>query len=285
MEIVDKSVPDDNKQVKIFLERNNLQITETINKNVYICENKDNKLVIVKKINNFPIDDYHFPLDEIYANKQLQHKNIVRMLGYFPDISYHFIVLEYINGRDLYDFFTKRNYKPIKENELKKIFIQAFNAILFCHTHKIIHRDIKLENFVIDLNGNLKLIDFGLCCIVKLSCCELQDRHCGSQDYISPDIILRENYPACSCDTWALGTTLYALKFGQLPFAWSQRKSIKTVEDHPSFEITHSISSNLLDLISKMLEKTHTKRIHFSDIKNHPWMKISPFEFIKLKLF
>lgn len=100
--------------------------------------------------------------------------------------------MELVQGISLLDLLKSRENRRIDENECRKVFSQLIKAIEFCHKKNIIHRDIKLENVIVDQNFNLKLIDFGFGAITSHS--KLQNFFCGTPSYMPPEIIQKKDY-------------------------------------------------------------------------------------------
>jgi len=100
--------------------------------------------------------------------------------------------MELVEGISLLDLLKSRENRRIDENECRKIFSQLVNAISFCHSKSIIHRDIKLENIIVDSNFNLKLIDFGFGAVTSNN--KLQSFFCGTPSYMPPEIVQKKDY-------------------------------------------------------------------------------------------
>jgi MAP/microtubule affinity-regulating kinase len=100
--------------------------------------------------------------------------------------------MELVEGISLLDLLKSRENRRIDENESRKIFSQLVNAIAFCHSKNIIHRDIKLENIIVDSNFNLKLIDFGFGAVSPSN--KLQSFFCGTPSYMPPEIVQKKDY-------------------------------------------------------------------------------------------
>jgi len=218
---------------------------------------------------------------EVQAGEMLDHPNIVKYYGHFDDDTYHYLVLEYIEGMDLFSFMEQRNFDPLPEYLARKIFSQLASAVHYCHQKGVAHRDLKLENVLIDPNTNqVKLIDLGLCKIESedsASCVDV----CGSVDYISPEIIEELPYSAQKCDVWSLGVILYCLLCANFPFSSEERMDAllpadgTSKKEHPPLVFPRSVilPREAKDLCRKMMEVNPNKRITMSQVVQHPWMK------------
>lgn len=176
------------------------------------------------------------------------------------------VIMEYIEGKTLLEYANLN--APLPEKEIQTIFGQLVIAIDFLHKHQIIHRDLKCENIMIDKYKNIRLIDLSFSCNNHKNHSTL----CGSPAYIAPEIISHQNY-GNSVDIWSMGIILYALTYGKLPFE-NQNYSILfhlITSANPTFAYNDKISSNLVDLIQKILVKDPNQRISIDDIKKHPF--------------
>jgi serine/threonine protein kinase len=221
--------------------------------------------------------------NEVYAGKKLRHPHIVKMIDSFTEGFYTYLVLEYIKGDDLLQYMVQRDWNPLREKEAKSIFKQLLHSLIYSHKQGIVHHDLKLENVLLTKRGKIKLIDFGLCEPVS-DCSKLSQRWCGSFDYVSPEILLKNPYCGCKADVWALGVILYSIVFSQLPFDFKERvhELVYRNRPHPPLKfptmdvetsVEFNVSDNVKDLLTQMLEPDQKKRISLEDILKHSWMK------------
>ena len=136
---------------------------------------------------------------------------------------------------------------------------------------KIVHRDIKLDNILIDLDNTVKICDFGVS--KRISEDELMIDHCGTPGYISPEIYKNKGYEGFQCDIWSAGVTLYYMLSGTQPFRAFSVKEMEIKVLKGEFEEIKDISDEASDLIKKMLVVDPEKRIKINEILNHPWLK------------
>ena len=130
------------------------------------------------------------------------------------------VVVEYVDGNNLYQYIRKRpGSRMSDENEVKKIFKQIVQSVSYMHSRNVAHRDLKLENVLIDRNTKqTKLIDFGLSTAVDSIAEEKLPYAGGTPEYMSPQVASKKDHFADKADIWALGVVLFILVTGKLPF-------------------------------------------------------------------
>ena len=104
-------------------------------------------------------------MQEVMILKQTSHRNIIKLFEYFQTQKHVLIVLELSTGGDLLSYVRKR--RQLKEDVAKSVFKQIIEALRYCHSKNILHRDIKLDNILLTLDGDVKICDFGVSKIVK----------------------------------------------------------------------------------------------------------------------
>ena len=197
--------------------------------------------------------------------------------------------MEYINGGNLFSFVKKR--RKLSEKIAKFLFRQIILGIKHIHSQNIVHRDIKLENIIIDLNNHIKSCDFGIGKILKSSEELLYDK-CGTPMYMAPEIILsnkKNGYKGFPVDIWASGITLYIMLTGTLPFKINNKNkdelSLNNIKNKDTsnlqFQIINFnpkkitfISDEANNLLKGLLLKNPEKRLTCDEVLNHPWLKI-----------
>ena len=225
-------------------------------------------------------------LYETNLMKKLNHPNITKILEMFEDDDYILISMEYINGGNLFSFVKKR--RKLSEKTAKFLFRQIILGIKHIHSHKIVHRDIKLENILIDLNNNIKICDFGIGRILTSSKQLLHDK-CGTPMYMAPEILLSsrsQGYEGFPVDVWSSGISLYIMLSGSLPFNLKNNESSSIEEESDNnIELQYSIinkepkhiekiSDEARDLLKGLLNKNPNKRLTIDQILEHPWLKV-----------
>jgi len=218
--------------------------------------------------------------------KKLNHPNITKILEVFEDDDYILISMEYINGGNLFSFVKKR--RKLSEKTAKYLFKQIILGIQHIHSHKIVHRDIKLENILIDLNNNIKICDFGIGKILTYKKQLLYDK-CGTPMYMAPEILLsskNHGYEGYPVDIWSAGISLYIMLSGTLPFNLKNNENSSMDESSENnIELQYSIINNdpkyiekisdeARDLLKGLLNKNPNKRLTIDQILNHPWLQM-----------
>lgn len=177
------------------------------------------------------------------------------------------LVMEFAAGGELYDYLSER--KVLTEDEARRIFRQVSTAIYYCHKHKICHRDLKLENILLDENGNAKIADFGLSNVFDDQ--RLLATFCGSPLYASPEIVKGTPYQGPEVDCWSLGVLLYTLVYGAMPFDGANfKRLVKQISQGDYFEPKKP--SRASQLIREMLTVCPEQRANIEQICNHWWV-------------
>lgn len=211
---------------------------------------------------------------EIEIHRKLDHPNIIKIIDVCVTLLHHFIIMEYAAGVTLLDKLIE--VKKFTEVEAKRYFSQLVSAVSYLHnTLKIAHRDLKLENIMLDENDVIKLIDFGFS-----KCFDRDDlvTPLGSPKYVSPELFDRKPYTK-ACDIWGLGIILFACVTGRHPFQAKNMAELSQQIRMNNPVVPNTLSHPLQQLLMGMLRKNPILRYTITDIGRHPWLGETGFTF------
>ena len=231
---------------------------------------------IMNKENIKTLEDKELVRIEIGILKLCHHPNIVRLLDHLENNDYIFIVMEYIEGGTLRQYFKKRKFN-FSERQASNIMSQIVSGIKYLHQYGIVHRDLKPDNIMITQQndfGIIKIMDFGLSKIVSPK--EKMVDGYGSLSYVAPEVLLRTPYNK-EVDIWSMGVILFYMLCGHLPFRGSKEEVVanKIVFESAEFDEDdwETRSKTVKNLIESCLEKNVENRITIEKFINHPWFK------------
>ena len=231
------------------------------------------KLVAIKSFNKKKLLSEHSKQKiktEIDVLKKLKNSNFfTKIYDTFQTETHILIVMEFICA-DLLGFIRKR--EKLSEKISKIIFIQIIQGLKYMHKINIVHRDIKLDNLLLDLSNTIKICDFGVSKVLK-SPDEIMYDQCGTPAYIAPEVFGNSGYKGFSCDIWSLGVTLYYMLKGEQPFKGKNLEELKKNIFGQKCNKIEFISEEAGDLLDKMLKKNPEERITLDEIFNHKWIK------------
>lgn len=209
---------------------------------------------------------------EIHILKALRHPNIAQLYETITSERHIYIIMEYIEGRDLFQYIYSKNY--LDEAKASFLFRQLISALEYIHTLGIVHRDIKPENILLDKTKNtIKLVDFGLSNSYKHG--DLLKTACGSPCYASPEMISGKAYNGLYSDLWSCGVVLYCMLSGKLPFDDEDIKVLYEKIKTANYSMPSYLSDIAKDFLHKILRTNPDRRIRLDDLKKHPFFLIN----------
>ncbi|XP_054821861.1 serine/threonine-protein kinase SAPK2-like [Prosopis cineraria] len=249
-----------------------------------VREKRSGDLYAIKFIERGTKIDEHVQR-EIINHRSLKHPNIIRFKEVLLTPTHLAIVMEYAAGGELFERIC--NAGRFSEDEARYFFQQLISGVSYCHSMEICHRDLKLENTLLDGSAapRLKVCDFGYS---KSSVLHSQPKSTvGTPAYIAPEVLSRREYDGKVADVWSCGVTLYVMLVGAYPFEDHEdpknfRKTLQRILSvHYSVPDYVRISKECKHLLSRIFVADPEKRITIPEIKMHPWfLKNLPLEFM-----
>ena len=257
---------------------------------------------------------------ELQNLHNLKHPNIIRILDFLCNKTTNYIVLEYCNGGNLHEYMKKymiKNKAPLNEFFIQKILKQIAPALEFMHSKNVIHRDIKLENILLNFNNYpnipkngkapqaLKFTekslnkDFsvkitGLNFSKDLIHDNMGSTILGSPCYMSPDMVQKYegksgNKYNTSMDLWSLGVITYELLTGTTPFIGQDVNELFKSIESGVYKLPNKLkpSVEIVSLINGLLQYYPEKRLNWEQIREHPFFTkdVQDFNYIDLELY
>lgn len=256
-------------------------------KAIFVRNNKD---LAIKAINLAKTTDnyrHKFLPRELAILRRVNHDNICKVFEIVQVADRIYIVMQFCSRGTIADLL-QRNSGPFHEPVARFLFGPTVAAVAYLHQNDIAHRDVKIENILLDQNYNPKLTDFSYSCRVRSaesSCKELRSREggrpkiklnetfCGTLPYLSPEMIKKKAYDAKKTDSWSLGICLYVLLNDRLPFPFSDIRTMVRRQLTRDYEFRHHIEvgEGTRELVAQMLEPDPAKRLMANDAGRHTW--------------
>lgn len=239
---------------------------------------RDGKLVAVKviKVAHPPSLDEDMQR-ELMILTNIRHEHVVQTYDIMRTKNKIYIFMEFAAGGTIGRFV--RTHGPLTETVCRLWFPPIVDALLYLKGQKIAHRDLKLDNVLLDDYMNPKLTDFGLSRYVlfdEKGRVRLTDSWVGTESYMPPEMLLKKKYNPFISDIWSLGVCLYVMMCNVYPFDRKNRPLMISNQLSRKWnwvdKVAKAISSNLKDITNRMLEPDVNKRISLESISKHKWM-------------
>ncbi|KAM0887284.1 hypothetical protein ACQ4PT_029154 [Festuca glaucescens] len=182
---------------------------------------------------------------EISTMKLIRHPNVIRMHEVMASKTKIYIVIELVTGGELFDKIV--SHRRLKEDDARKYFQQLINAVDYCHSRGVYHRDLKKDG--------------------------LLHTTCGTPNYVAPEVIINKGYDGAKADLWSCGVILFVLMAGYLPFEDSNLMSLYKKIYKADFTCPSWFSTSTKKLIKKILDPNPNTRITIAEVINNEWFK------------
>uniref|UniRef100_A0A3P8ZX16 Serine/threonine-protein kinase PLK n=1 Tax=Esox lucius TaxID=8010 RepID=A0A3P8ZX16_ESOLU len=228
----------------------------------------NNKMYAVKVIPQSRVSKPHQRdkiTNEIELHKTLHHKHVVKFSHHFEDQDNIYIFLELCSRKSLAHIWKARH--TLTDPEVRYYLRQIISGLKYLHNRGILHRDLKLGNFFVNDNMELRLGDFGLA--AKLETVEQRKKTiCGTPNYLAPEVLNRQGH-GMESDVWSLGCVIYTLMCGNPPFETLDLKETYKCIKEVKYNLPSTLSPAAQKLISGILQKNPSDRLTLDQILNH----------------
>merc|ERR1711963_1098043 len=255
---------------------------------VVLCREKSARTMyamkILKKSAVFDKNEVEHTLTENRVLQTIRHPFIVGLKYSFTTDDRLCFVTEYVSGGELFIHLRNERTKRFPEERTRFYAAEIVCALGYLHKRRIIYRDLKLENLLLDRNGHIKMVVFGLC-KDEIFGGKLTNTFCGTPSYLPPEVVRNMQYGR-AVDWWGLGVVMYELLTGQLPFYAEERKMMFRLIVTEKVKYPKSFSSEAREIISKLLVKNPDRLGSVNDaeeLMEHPFFSVINWTDLKKK--
>lgn len=237
---------------------------------VFKAKHKETEAVVALKVirkKGRSVKDLKNLRQECDIQRQLKHPNIIRMIDSFDTDSELVVVTEYAE-KELHSILAKEGC--LNEDQVKKITWDLVSALYYLHSHRVLHRDLKPQNVLLDSSGCAKLCDFGLARIMT-NATHILTSIKGTPLYMAPELIEEKPYDH-QADLWSLGCIVYELIAGQPPFCTMSIWQLVRMIRHKPVQWPSFISTEARSFLQGLLHKDPMKRMTWPEILEHPFV-------------
>ncbi len=208
---------------------------------------------------------------EIKIMQELQHPNVVNLIEVISTQSRVLVMMDLVEGGELYDEVSQ--FGRLSEPYARFFFKQLVNGLEYCHSNGVYHRDLKLDNLLLDRNKTLKISDFGMS-TYKTRLEKMLHTPVGTPMFVAPELIgvSAEGYSGAKSDVWSCGIILFMMCSGKVPFQSDNLHYLFHQIKRCYVEYPAYFSEDLKDLLSRIFQPNMNNRISLKKVINHPWM-------------
>ncbi|XP_055043627.2 uncharacterized protein [Misgurnus anguillicaudatus] len=242
------------------------------------CVKEQNSQVAIKVIDKKKARQDSYVLKnmkrEPRIHQLIRHPNIVLLLETLETENCYYMAMELCSGGDLMDRICDR--KRLEEREVRRYTRQILSAVEHLHKHGIVHRDLKIENFLLDEHNNIKIVDFGLSNTYKSDSLSLDllNTQCGSPAYAAPELLAHRKYGP-KVDVWSVGVSMFAMLTGTLPFTvepFNIKQLHQRMVNGEISAIPSDISKAAVQFVLSLLEPEPEKRPTVKAAMQDKWL-------------
>ncbi|KAH6565910.1 hypothetical protein BASA62_006993 [Batrachochytrium salamandrivorans] len=254
------------------LYRNLIKIGQGASGGVYTAKQVDGGCsVAIKQMNLEEQPKKDLIINEILVMKSAQHKNVVNFIDSFLYKGDLWVVMEYMEGGSLTDSVTS-NF--MTEEQIATVCREVLEGLSHLHVGGVIHRDIKSDNILMGLDGQVKLTDFGFCAQLNEGQAK-RTTMVGTPYWMAPEVVTRKEYGS-KVDVWSLGIMAIEMLEGEPPYLnENPLRALYLIATNgtPKLQDPSSVGSDFLDFLDKSLQVDVEKRWTTDELLQHPFMK------------
>ncbi|PVU97482.1 hypothetical protein BB561_000498 [Smittium simulii] len=260
-----------NDPTKLF--RNMVKIGQGASGGVYTAQPAgSNMMVAIKKMNLDLQPKKELIINEILVMRESKHKNIVNFIDSFLYIDDLWVVMEYMEGGSLTDVVTAT---CMTQSQIATVCRETLEGLEHLHSKGVIHRDIKSDNILLSLNGNIKLTDFGFCAQLGEDIYHKRTTMVGTPYWMAPEVVTRKTYDS-KVDIWSLGIMSIEMISGEPPYLNENPiRALYLIATNGTPEIPNFESLSLVyrDFLLKCLDVNPEQRPSASSLLSHPFIQ------------
>mmetsp|Transcript_156965 Transcript_156965/g.273265 ORF Transcript_156965/g.273265 Transcript_156965/m.273265 type:complete len:684 (-) Transcript_156965:56-2107(-) len=239
---------------------------------VWEASHSDSNLRVAVKVFDQGSRDKRQAHREVRVLSRVQHPSILEAYEVIESTLYAQLVCELVDGESLRAFAQRQPAHRLQEGPCRRFYQQVVEGISYCHDKLVVHRDLKLENLLLDKGGDrVKIIDFGFATQVASRETKLR-AFCGTPSYMAPEIVRGEGYSGFCTDVWALGVVLFALLCGALPFVGRTEMQLYAKIRRGTFICPDLLGEPPKRLVKSMLRLETLARPSASAVLRQPWI-------------
>ncbi|BFZ59941.1 hypothetical protein YB2330_000963 [Saitoella coloradoensis] len=214
---------------------------------------------------------------EVAIMKKLNHENVLNLIEVLDDPTGDslYMIVEIASKGVVMKVGLDNHSEPIEDEACRHYFRDLILGMEYLHAHNIVHRDIKPDNLLLTHDNILKIVDFGVSEIFEKENGDRVKKSAGSPAFMAPEICdcAKGEISGKAADIWAMGVTLFCLKYGHLPFERTNLMDLyECIKNDEPEGIPEDEDPALVDLFSWILQKDPSTRITMDELREHPWV-------------